>query len=312
MHNGPGKAQGAEELNNQNVLGESGEGCCISKEYYEPTPSTPNMNAREIVPSSEDLKLVHGIEAELLQRRRKGMLGGIVAIGAAVLQVIVAAVEKDYLGKVGKFFNDLSHWHIDASVLPELLGIGVIVLGIGIYFTYRWTSVLLKESEEPFQYTFWIEPFQLVSGTSRDEFDAAMNDRLSLLHHDLRERLSVRIKRLSLLNAESDVPQEARKNLSSHINVRGDYAVRLLKDDKWVLQVMPMIRIGPVGRPATLASPVKAKLNRNESDSHEQVLSAGTYNQLIERIYSEVASEIYRQILSDVKKKSAFTMQIWR
>ena len=238
------------------------------------------------------------------------MIGAIVGIAAAVLQVVLAVTKDGYIQNIGKLFDKVLSRDFTGLIGPNgvpasaVIGMAVLVVGIGIYFTFRWTSILAKESKEPFQYTFWIEPFKQVSGTPGDRFSLASSDRLNLLHHDLMERLSRRITRLSLLNINSDVPAEARNKLTSHINIRGDYAVREVHDGQWVIHVMPTIRIGPTGYPETLAEPVKIELSNGKQASHKPALAADTYNHLIERVYSIVASEIYRQILADVKNKS--------
>lgn len=267
------------------------------------------MNPRDLIPTTEQLKLVRGVEADLLQRRRKGALGAVVAIVAAVSQVVLAALQTNYAANLGQAVKALSEKDFskafgpDGLTGPQVVGIFIIVAGALIYFTYRWTSLLLQESKEPFQYTFWIEPFELVKGTPNKRFALEADDRLELLHHDLMERLSLNIRRLSLLNVEVDVAEETRNNLTSHIRIRGSYAIREVKDDKWVLHVMPVIRIGPAGRAEIVADPVKIDLRDGESSTEKKLL-ATTYNQLVERIYSIVASQIYKQILSDVKSKS--------
>jgi tetratricopeptide (TPR) repeat protein len=267
------------------------------------------MNLKEILPTADQLKLARGIEANLLQRRRKGLIGGIVGISAAVLQVVLAVAKDGYADHLGQFFKLLFTRHFAAAIGPEglpingVIGMGIIVVGFGVYFTYRWTSLLTKESKEPFQYTFWVDPFEEVSGTPCERFTLTEKDRLNLFHHDLMERLSLRIRRLALLNANVDVPAEARANLTSHIHVKGCFAVRQLKGGKWVLQIMPMIRIGPVGRPETLPDPVKIELSPRPA-AKEQKLEPVAYDQLVERVYSIVASAIYKQIRSDLKVKS--------
>ncbi len=265
------------------------------------------MNPRDLIPKIDQIKFVRGVESDLLQRRRKGMLGAVIAMVAAVSQVALAAQQTNYAQNLGDaltalFKGDFANVFSSVSG-PQLIGILIIVAGTLIYLTYRWTSVLLQESKEPFQYTFWIDPFELVKGTPSKRFALEADDRLQLLHHDLMERLSLNIRRLSLLNVDVDVPEEARNNLTSHIRIRGNYAIREVEDGRWVLHVMPVIRIGPAGRAEIVAEPVKIDLREGASDSKKQ-LSAKTYNHLVQRIYSIVASQVYKQILSDVKTKS--------
>ncbi len=141
------------------------------------------------------------------------------------------------------------------------------------------------------------------------------------------ERLNQRIQRFSLLDLKSSKQDFTAKagsnsetNLTSHIHIEGHYAIREETGGQWVIHVMPRVRIGPSSRPATLAYPVKFPLGEGASEAHrvdskrttetrddvaEETLGADQYNQLVERIYSSVATEVYKQIKSDVRDKIA-------
>ena len=162
-------------------------------------------------------------------------------------------------------------------------------------------------------------------------------NRLSFqLSHDLAERLNERIKRLSLLDegeiktkpgkddAEAQPRAEAAKH-KSHVHIRGYYVIRQKPDGQWFVEVMPRVRIGPPGSPETLAHPVKFKLPKDEAESKEKArtskdesapasmvkstqeapptMTARQYEQILERVYFSVATEIYKQIQQDVKRK---------
>lgn len=131
-----------------------------------------------------------------------------------------------------------------------------------MFFILRRTSLLLKECKEPFRYTFWIEPFKVVEKTPGERFTLKGDDRFHLLHHDLAERLNQRVQRFSILEEPPHSDESGTKaapklkRQSSHIHIKGHFAVREEKDERWVVHVMPSILIGPTGRSATLAPPV--------------------------------------------------------
>ncbi len=205
------------------------------------------MKLSDLLPTSEELAGVQGIERKLLRRQQKGMAGAILALAGAVLQVVMLA---------SRPWADLAK----SLRVPEWLGFAVIAVGAGIYLTLRYTGFLLKESKQPFHYTFWIEPFKPIEGTPDARFTLANQDVLRLLHYDLTERLNRRIGRLSLLadpGAELDNP-----DLMAHIHVEGDYVAREDEENEgqWILNVMPRVRIGPPTQPWTLAFRVKYAL----------------------------------------------------
>lgn len=281
------------------------------------------------------LKLVQGIEGDLLRRKRSGTIGMFIAIAGAIFQILALAAEEDYLVNIGKFFSSLIRLDFSkltpSGVTPELIGLFVIVIGFGTYFIFRWTGFLMRESKEPFRYTFWIEAFTPVQKTTDKDSNYPNNnlgfdphDRFYLLHSDLLERLDSRIGRFSLLNYSKDKVDE--KALISHIHIHGNYALREENNDRWIIHVMPCIRIGPPGSPETLAYPVKYTLKKektgtksdhkleNSGENKEKgavsktknyIFDAEEYNQIIERVYSSIATEVYKRIESDVKGKIA-------
>ena len=267
------------------------------------------MRLSDIFPTADQLKLITGIESKLLRRRRAGTIGGIAAVAWGIIQVLLS-VETSYLSNIGKFLENLflGQWGQllgeNGLQIHELVGILFLIAALGIYYLFRWTSFLVKESEESFRYTFSIEPFERVKDTPGARLTLQAEDRFHLLHHDLRERLNNRIKRFSLLD-EEDLSDSARKALISHIHIRGWYVIREEKRGDWVVHVMPRIRIGPPGEPETLAVPVKFKLTNNQKNKmHHSRLDSDRYNHIVEGVYSSIATEVYRQIESDVKKKA--------
>ncbi|OGW13988.1 MAG: hypothetical protein A3G93_07605 [Nitrospinae bacterium RIFCSPLOWO2_12_FULL_45_22] len=261
------------------------------------------MKLSHFFPTSEQLKLIQGVEGELLKRKRLGKLGGIAAFAGALLQLLIIVWDKQIpIESIIDFFRDFIFLRWGELFSYEFSGMLLLFAGAGSYLLLKWTGFLIKESEEPFRYTFWIEPFEAVKETPGARFTIKEDDRFHLLHHDLMERLNERIRRLSLLEEASKEDSTPQGGLTSHIHIDGHYAIREEKDKEWVIHVMPRIRIGPPGRAATLATPVKYRLDEKEK---EYVLNADKYNQIVERVYFNIATQVYRQIESDVKGKIA-------
>jgi tetratricopeptide (TPR) repeat protein len=264
----------------------------------EPAKSGTVSFLTTLIPSAEQLKLVQGIEGQLLRRRRNGALGSGAAIALGVLQLAYAAVQKDLL---------------TAQWTPyKIGGLAALLAGVVIYLLVRRTSLLAKESSEPFRYTFWIEPFEEVKDTPGTRFVLGGRDRFKLVDHDLREKLNRQIARLSLLNGDKVKQEAGSEALASHIQIGGTFAIREETPNAWVIHVMPRVRIGGATRPETLAYPVKFPLNPTPVPVAEGAKSDGAvqddldsdrYNQLINRVYSSVATEIYKQIRVDMEDK---------
>jgi hypothetical protein len=286
----------------------------------------------EIFPPSDLLKQVEGIESGLRQRQRLGIIG----VLATLVQAILLVRNHEWFDKLVNtnwrewpaFFT--GHW------LPFLILAGV----ISSLLLAGWAKFWIKESQEPFRYTYSIADFKPVLG---DKAEGPKEDRLSFqLSHDLAGRLNDRIKRLSLLDEQPEIKAEQAKDeghtqpkleptkRKSHIHIRGYYVIRQKPDDQWFVEVMPRVRIGPKGSTETLAHPVKFRLPKNEEDpklgakekqatakDKEGVPAATTlntgpapptmtarqYEQILERVYFSVATEIYKQIQQDVKRK---------
>ena len=263
------------------------------------------MKLLDLVPKKETLEALQGVEARLLRRRQSSFIGLLLAvIGATVQTVSILASNTSLLDTLNKLLNALlTHPRSIPEMLfsREALGILFLLLGLGIYFTLRRTGLFMKEANEPFRYTFSIDKFKTIEGTSTaDGF--CLNDlgRLNLLQYDVRERLDTRIKRFSLLPTAGK--EGGAQRYRSHIHITADVAVREDKG-KWVIHVMPQVRIGPEGSAATLAAPVKYPVCVAVQGLRSHQLSAQEYDQLVERVYSSISTEIYRQLESDVKEK---------
>ncbi len=281
------------------------------------------MNFSELVSkvfTGEDLSLIQGIEKKLRSRRRRERNGIYLSVAALIFGVVgqLAGAEVFKWDHVINFWDFIilvvkGYWIVASLYSPvwEPLIIVVIWISLLFYFLITRNSFLQVESEEPFRYTFWVNPFIQVADTPpKDLFTLDRCDRLKLLHHDLMERLNSRIKRLSLLkldeltseNSKTDPSyfepaRDLQSKLVAHILIGGDYSIREEKDNEWVIHVMPTVRIGSFGNPSILGYSVKFPLEKDNK------LTADQYNQFIERVYSSVATELYRQIELDVQEK---------
>ncbi|HVO68260.1 MAG TPA: hypothetical protein VMT12_17420, partial [Syntrophales bacterium] len=276
------------------------------------------MKLTDFIPGAEQLKLIQGIEERLLRRKRVENTSLIIAVFITVFTLLLDALtsKKYSIEVIIQYLNNFTKfvWYIligESAVafrqykpVYELSGLFIALTFFAFYLLLKRTQILFKYSEEPFRYTFWIEPFKHVRDTEKEPYKIGAEDRFhNLLHHDLMERLNERIKRLSLLNPEK-LDDAGKKNLSSHIHIAGHYTIREARKDEWVVHVMPRLRIGPSVRPETLANPIKYTLDNCETLCTLERLDADQYNHLIERIYSGIATEIYRQIKIDLREKT--------
>ena len=269
------------------------------------------MNWKELL-SGKDLDLVTGVENTLRSRRRAG---SVVIVLTALLQVAFLVGNSQYLQRVAGFLGRLvvgPRDNLTAGMQPyELIGVSILILGITIFALARWSRVLLKETGEPFRYTFWIEPFRPVP---TDDASAPKVAHFDLLQYDLRERLNFRIRRLSLLDdTTAHLDERQRRGLIAHIHIAGEYAVRSDRDREGnvrgiAVRIMPRVRIGPPGQAETLTTPVELALLPDlqtiQDDGTTIVhLDSATYERAVERSYSRIAHEIYRRIKADLGDK---------
>ena len=264
------------------------------------------MDLKKISGVIDKLKLVQGIERDLLKYKRKSTIGaifgGIVVIFGFLSQMLKPILDILDKGIKKEIFEKFSG-HI-------LIGTILLIIGFIVFWLSKRTSLLYKESEEPFRYSFWIEPFKrikidpedsFIGIKNSDKFHQGDNKFLNLLHHDLMERLNDRVKRLSVLDIDElkKVDTAVQQRLTSHIHIEGNYTLREYRKGIFI-HVIPRVRIGPSSNPITLANAIKYRISKKEEDLK---ISSVLYNQIVERIYSSVASEIYKQINLDVKKK---------
>jgi tetratricopeptide (TPR) repeat protein len=220
------------------------------------------------------LEQIEGVERGLRQRRRFGLLGYVgLTISAIQGGVLVLNEWAGAFEQFRDFFFDQG-W-------PLALLAGTSVASL---FILGWNRFWLRESEQPFRYTYSVAEFKPAEGSPRV-------DEATWLRSDLIKRLSRRIARLSWLEESGDqsggLPddseEESRANESlthdSHIHVSGYYFVRPRRGgsgvvaggmgeterhrrppaeraSEWELEIVPWVRVGPEGRPRSLAHPV--------------------------------------------------------
>lgn len=268
------------------------------------------MTWKELL-TPKDLDLVTGIESTLRGRRRAGSA---VILLTLVLQVALTVSKSDYLQKVSGFLGRLvlgPRQDLTAGIKAyEVIGLVLLVAGLAVFVLARWSRVLLRETGEPFRYTFWIEAFKPVPDA---EASARPLARLDLLQYDLRERLNFRIRRLSLLNdTVNHLSESQRRGLIAHVHIAGEYSTRARLSargevDQIAIRIMPRVRIGPAGQPETLTAPVEIIVPQPARSSDDGAapleLDAATYERAVERTYSRIAHEIYRRIKADLGDK---------
>lgn len=286
----------------------------------------------------QSLDLVQGVEKQLRQRRRGAGLGLGVASAGIVLQVGLAALSPEYaahLEAVGKIALKLVTLDFDGLFaaglpVPAFAGAILVVGGLLGFALLRWTGMLMRDSEECFRYSFKVVAFPAIEKTPPERCVVDNEDRLKLLAADLTERLNGRIGRLSILEAAQNTKDEqANSSLVAHIDIGGWYVVRQIDNRRWVVQVTSQVRIGGEQSPWKQTVPVKFALkpscktratdksepenkddaaaktdSASKTDPHKEFeFEVADYNQLVERVYSRIATEVYRQIEADIDAK---------
>jgi len=262
------------------------------------------MSGAGTLPQSDLLSQVEGIETRLERGRRVGAVAWVVALVSGTVQVFGLITS------------------IDVGQWPFLVAAVALVASVLLLTARRFW---IRESEEPFRYTFWVKPFDTVTPGAEEE--------LRWLRQDLLKKLSQRIRRLRVLEVkESEAAAEEEggseeKKRRSHIHIEGYYGKRWDPYQGWLIEVVPQVRVGRGNEPATVARPVRYSLSRSPTvapptggtswalvdqgaaDDQEPELSAppplkrADYLALVERVYFTIATEIYSQIRDDVQRK---------
>lgn len=271
------------------------------------------MSFFDVFKNNYSADIVRGIEKKLLKGRREKKITGLLLVVTLILDVLIIAMAKrpetlfnvfNYLKDFGRFVFLLfsEGWQqAIAKYTPDPAAL--LLYGSLLFLLFLLSRVfqghLTKLSEEPFQYTFWIKPFKFTKSDLENTKTGILEEKLEsvreLLHHDLKEKLSERIGRLSLLNI-SDFPADV--DLSSHIQIEGYLTLREETTGSWVVHVMPHLRLGGNSEPFKLTNPVKRSLNIDQDR-----IKPEQYNQVVEWVYANVASEIYSLIKLNVQEK---------
>lgn len=170
----------------------------------------------------------------------------------------------------------------------------------------NWTRIWVKESREPFKYTYSVAEFE--PGPDSEPPGAATRDPIRWLARDLTEKLGDRVRRLSLLDDGDVHAHDPDQEPDPHVHVSGWYGLRQAEDDEWWLEVVPKVRVGGKGAPAELGNTVHFKLDctgrAKRATASPPPLDARQYNLLVERVYWAVASKIYAQIRRGIEEKA--------
>ena len=286
---------------------------------------TVALALKDLFAAAGQLQQIQGIEGWLRRRRRNSVLTAAGTVLVGVIEVARELADSNeallaYMERVGASSIRglqalaLNVWYLivlepqSLDSLPVdygVLGFYLIGLGVVVYLVSRHTAFLLEESQEPFQYTFWIARFTRAEDADASGASVTENDPVHHhLHHDLMEMLNRRIGRFSLLDERHfEGGAAASETPPSHIHVDGHYSVRPRPSEDgstWVVQVLPRVRIGPPGKASILTQPVEIEPGElpDGTDPYE-----ATYDQVLDQVYSKVASEIYRQLKSDIESK---------
>src|SRR6185295_16384424 len=122
----------------------------------------------------------------------------------------------NYLEKLGRLFVNIAtrRWSEIFAGDQRLYGYELVAAlaligGAVTYVLVRRTRFFLRDSKEPFRYTFSVDPFRrltaaaAVEGKPPEALTLDPDGCFRLLHHDLMDKLSSNIGRLSLLNLAS-------------------------------------------------------------------------------------------------------------
>jgi len=225
--------------------------------------------------------------ADFLDRIRRGKQARSLGAAGAVGSVLLFTAAKLISAAGGTL----------SAVLGILFAASVALVG--------WALLWIRESKEPFQYTYSLGKFEQIPSQPEDA-GPVPDDPIVWLANDLKEKLSARVLRLSLLDEKSVPEAEPGGPPASHVHVSGWYGFR--KDSQgWEFEVVPEVRLGGVGAPARLASSVRFRLDEStscvpEGEDSPQLTEIG-YGMLFERVYWSVASQIYAQIQRGVEQK---------
>jgi tetratricopeptide (TPR) repeat protein len=237
-----------------------------------------------LVPQANLLEQVDGVERALRFTRRVG-IGGWLAFAASAVPVTIFVVQSSW-------WRALVHldWEKLAHHWKEGAALGGIVLFI---LLINWTRIWVRESRQPFRYTYSVESFEGVAGEEAPP-------PLEWLRVDLLKLLNERVGRLAFLDLDrlpegASVPQ-------AHVHVGGNYVIRQERDGVREGEVVPWVMLGAPPTPATVGQAVTFDLPVEGTKGADDPRH---YEKLLEHVYFSIATHLYRQIRKDVDKKIA-------
>lgn len=252
------------------------------------------MKLPSLIPDSNLLEQIEGVEAGLRKIQKFGRVGQYGFLVTVILQIVF---ESGLLPEPAP--GSAAARAITAVRIGSLLVLPLFLL------LFTWSKFWLRQSREPFRYTCSIEPIGPLPHSPKVR-------EIGWLAEDLAELLSQRVERIRFVKSRpggSPVQKD-----ESHLDIGGTYVVRA-RDDKnkyLVLEIMPNVGIGPEGArklaypvsypPDPVSTPLKL-LRKPDDEQGEIELRHPDYKALLERVYWSVATEIYRQIQTDVAGK---------
>ena len=268
---------------------------------------------------SEPFKALDGIETELDKRQSRSQWALYAGIFGLAVQVIGSLNENNFFEQAVAFFASLCSLHFSAEGLLEALIVLLTFAGFFFYLLYKKTKIFLKESSEPFRYTFSIGSFTEINLTTEEGSSPAFKltgiEKMGLMDYDLKEMLNRRIKRFSLL--EKTVPEDEKaasefntNKSKSHFEINGEFTIRQNRNEEWIVYIFPHLRIG-TRLTEIIIDPIKyplkfedaAELKKRASARSTDTLTHTEYYQIVERVFSKIVSEIYKQIKTDLDEK---------
>ena len=245
----------------------------------------------DILPSSETLEKISGVEEQLRKRRRIGGFGWALLLLGSTIQI---AAEINSLGILS--IEEL--WKERPWVAGGLVAATLSIILALLLIT--WSTYWLKASKRPFRYTCSVGKFAAVGSNNTGGKVSGVGETMHWLPQDLQRLLNERVQRFGFLDAG---PTSAGNNSTeapadAHIHIHGAYIVRTSDECNNCVEVAAKIRIGPEGSPEVLApTPPPVPLGADFESTRE------TYDDLLERVYHSVVSEVYRRLQEDVQRK---------
>lgn len=260
------------------------------------------MNLPNILPPSDLLKQVEGVEDGLRKLRRLGGVGHWGFWLSLVFEIVAWVLAHPPPSAPAWWKTQLEP---RAQAFMWIAGL-VAILFLTIW---TWSNFWLQQSRQPFRYTCHVGDF-----TALGEDAATLPKWRVWLAHDLARLLSERIGRLQFLDPppSASPPGADGEKGREHVEISGVFGVRTSEADGIrAIEVLPSVRIGTVSSAWTLAHRVVFAPEDDEALTDGIKKGRDDYIQLLERVYFSVASEVYRKIAEDVMGKIALIPTKW-